>query len=471
MNVKVRFAPSPTGYLHVGGLRTALYNYLYAKNTGGKIILRIEDTDQSRKIKGSVQNLINSFKSMGIDFDEGPNIDGKYGPYYQSLRLEIYKKYIEKLIVNKKAYPCFCSSERLENIRLHQIQKKSIIKYDRHCLNLSQNHISDKIKSEKFVVRLRIPDNGEVVFYDQVRGKVKIKCEEIDDQVLIKADKYPTYHFANVIDDHLMKITHVIRGEEWLSSTPKHILIYKALNWDLPEFIHLPLLLNSDKSKLSKRQGDVSVEDFLKKGYLKEALINYVSLLGWHPSSDKEIFNIKELVEDFSIKRIQKSGAVFDHEKLKWMNKYYLKNLDIEQVINVANSFYDFSNYTHEKIKKLVEFSRKRITKLDELKDDITPFTNKIKLSDEVINNLKSKNIQNFFKKLLNEFENIKNWDSNKAKMKVMELGKLFSLQGKDLFFPVRTVLFGKPNGPDIVEILDILGKRESIYRIKNILV
>ena len=471
MNVKVRFAPSPTGYLHVGGLRTALYNYLYAKNTGGKIILRIEDTDQSRKIKGSVQNLINSFKSMGIDFDEGPNIDGKYGPYYQSLRLEIYKKYIEKLIVNKKAYPCFCSSERLENIRLHQIQKKSTIKYDRHCLNLSQKHISDKIKSEKFVVRLRIPDNGEVVFYDQVRGKVKIKCEEIDDQVLIKADKYPTYHFANVIDDHLMKITHVIRGEEWLSSTPKHILIYKALNWDLPEFIHLPLLLNSDKSKLSKRQGDVSVEDFLKKGYLKESLINYVSLLGWHSSSDKEIFNIKELVEDFSIKRIQKSGAVFDQEKLKWMNKYYLKNLDIEQVINVANSFYDFSNYTHEKIKKLVEFSRKRITRLDELKDDILPFTNNLKLSDEMINNLKSKNIQNFFKKLLNEFENIKNWDSNEAKMKIMELGKLFSLQGKDLFFPVRTVLFGKPNGPDIVEILDILGKRESIYRIKNILV
>ena len=279
---RVRFAPSPTGYLHVGGLRTALYNYLFAKHNNGTFILRIEDTDRTRLVEGAVENLIDTLKWAGLEYDEGPFVGGNYGPYIQSERLDIYKKYVDELIKSGKAYYCFCSSERLEKIREEQQQQKLQPKYDKHCLKLSEEEIKQKIANgESYVVRLNVQPDEIIKIEDVIRGTVEFNSNIVDDQVLLKSDGFPTYHLANVVDDHLMKITHVIRGEEWLSSTPKHALLYDYFGWERPIFAHLPLLLNLDRKKLSKRQSDVAVEDFRDKGFLKEALVNFVALLGW----------------------------------------------------------------------------------------------------------------------------------------------------------------------------------------------
>jgi exopolysaccharide biosynthesis WecB/TagA/CpsF family protein len=315
--VRTRFAPSPTGFLHIGGLRTALYNYLYAKQHKGKFILRIEDTDQERLVPNAQQQLIQTLKSFNLEFDEGPGIEGKYGPYIQSQRLHLYQEYVQKLLDSKAAYYCFCTTERLQELREMQEQVHQPSKYDRHCLQLNIKEIEEKIKNnEPHVVRLRIPE-GHTSFNDLIRGEVSVDNQVLDDQIILKSDGYPTYHLANVVDDHLMKITHVIRGEEWIPSTPKHIILYQAFGWLPPEFSHLPLLLNADKSKLSKRQGDVAAEDYLQKGYLPEALLNFIALLGWNPGTDDEIFSLSELTTKFTLEKVQKSGAVFNIQKLK----------------------------------------------------------------------------------------------------------------------------------------------------------
>jgi len=313
--VRVRFAPSPTGYLHVGGLRTALFNFLFARHSGGKFILRIEDTDRARYVEGAVDNLINTLRWAGLDYDEGPSAGGELGPYVQSERLEIYDEHVRILLESGAAYRCFCSPERLETMRKEQEKKKLQPKYDRTCLRLSPKEIEDNLTANKpFVVRMKVPDDATIRFSDIVRGEVEFSTERVDDQVLLKSDGYPTYHLANVVDDHLMKISHVIRGEEWLPSTPKHVLLYEAFGWEMPVFAHLPLLLNPDRSKLSKRQGDVAVEDYRDKGYLKEALVNFVALLGWNPGDAREIFSLKELEKEFSLDKVNKSGAVFNVE-------------------------------------------------------------------------------------------------------------------------------------------------------------
>ncbi|MEK6553252.1 MAG: glutamate--tRNA ligase, partial [Bacteroidota bacterium] len=320
-SVRVRFAPSPTGYLHVGGLRTALYNYLFARKNNGKFVLRIEDTDRNRYVEGAVKNLISALKWCGLDFDEGPETGGKFGPYLQSQRLDIYQKYIQELIVKGDAYYCFCTHERLEALKEEQQkQKLPQAKYDKHCLSLSKSKIEENLANKiPFVVRLNVVPNQKIIFDDIVRSRVEFESNNVDDQVLIKSDGYPTYHFANVVDDHLMEISHVIRGEEWLSSTPKHVLLYDSFGWERPIFAHLPLLLNPDRSKLSKRQGDVAVEDYRAKGFLKEALVNFVALLGWNAGDDKEFYLMNELIKNFSLERVNKSGAVFDLEKLNWL--------------------------------------------------------------------------------------------------------------------------------------------------------
>lgn len=325
---RVRFAPSPTGYLHVGGLRTALFNYLFAKKNNGTFVLRIEDTDRNRFVEGAVDNLISALKWAGLEFDEGPEIGGNFGPYMQSHRLDIYKKYAEELILKGKAYYCFCSPERLKKLREEQEkQKLPQVKYDKHCLHLSESEVAKNLaEGIANVVRLNVESDKTIQFDDIVRDYVEFESNNVDDQVLIKGDGFPTYHLANVVDDHLMKITHVIRGEEWLSSTPKHVLLYDAFQWERPIFVHLPLLLNPDRSKLSKRQGDVAVEDYRDKGYLKDALINFVALLGWNAGDDKEFYSIEELIESFSLERVNKAGAVFDLQKLNWLNAEHLRN-------------------------------------------------------------------------------------------------------------------------------------------------
>ena len=471
MGIKVRFAPSPTGFLHVGGLRTAFFNFLYAKKVGGKIVLRIEDTDQMRKVKNAVENLISTFESLKIQYDEGPVQGGDYGPYYQSERLSIYNEHIKRLLENKTAYPCFCSAERLEEFRIKQAESKQTIKYDRHCLKLDPYKAKNKMKMDSHVIRMKVPDEKKVVFYDVVRECVVIHCEEIDDQVLIKSDGYPTYHFANVVDDHLMGITHVIRGEEWLPSTPKHVLLYQFLNWKLPKFIHLPLLLNPDKTKLSKRQGDVAVKDYLEKGFLPETLINFVALLGWHPKDDREIFSLDELEKEFSLKRVHKSGAVFDIEKLNWMNGQYLKNLPVETVMRYAKPFFlstglDVSDT--RKFEAVVENARKRVNTIPEMIDHSTPFYTELEFTDDDIKLLKNETSQKVLKFISKKLSVQTSWTEAEIKSLVNETAEFTGINGKDLYSPLRLSLFGSPQGPDISLLIDILGVHESTNRLKQ---
>ncbi len=322
--IVTRFAPSPTGYVHVGNLRSALYAYLFARNKGGKLILRIEDTDQKRFEEDAESNLLNVMKWAGIEFDEGPEIGGENGPYRQSERTATYQMYAKQLIENDKAYHCFCTTERLEKLRQKQEASKLPTGYDGFCRNLTSEEASEKLaEGVKHVVRLKVPKDELILFNDLVRGKVKFASQNIDDQVLLKSDTFPTYHLANVVDDHLMGVTHVIRGEEWLPSTPKHILLYQAFGWNMPEFAHLPLILNEDRSKLSKRQGDVAVEDYIKKGYEKDELINFIAFLGWNPGGTKEIYSLKELAEVFDLEKVQKGGAVFNLDKLDWFKSVW----------------------------------------------------------------------------------------------------------------------------------------------------
>ncbi|MEK9158981.1 MAG: glutamate--tRNA ligase, partial [Patescibacteria group bacterium] len=312
LKVRVRFAPSPTGFLHVGGLRTALYNYLFAKQNKGVFFLRVEDTDQSRYVPGAVEALLKTIETVGFEIDEGPVLKngkitekGKYGPYFQSQRLDIYKKYADELVAKGHAYYCFCLADRLDQLRKTQETNKQPTMYDGLCHNLTPAEIKKKLAAgEKHVIRMNMPKEGQTIFQDLIHGEVKFENKLIDDQVLVKSDGFPTYHLAHAVDDHLMETSHVIRGDEWLSSTPKHLQLFKAFDWSAPAYAHIPLLLNPDRSKLSKRQGDVAVEDYLKKGYLAEALINFIALLGWNPGTEKEIFSLDELIKGFSLAKV-----------------------------------------------------------------------------------------------------------------------------------------------------------------------
>jgi len=327
--VRVRFAPSPTGLVHIGSLRTALYNYLFARKNNGTCILRIEDTDRARFVEGAIENLFDTMGWAGISFDESINEESEFGPYKQSGRLEIYKKHIQQLLDEGNAYPCFATAEELEKMREDQIAAGQDPKYDGRFRDYPKEKAKERMAKEPYVIRMRVPQDGETIINDIVRGEVVFKNEVLDDQVISKSDGFPTYHLANVVDDHLMKISHVIRGEEWLPSTPKHVLLYNFFGWELPQFAHLPLLLNADRSKLSKRQGDVAVEDYRKKGFLPQALVNFVALLGWNPSdgTDQEIFSMDELIDSFSLEKVNKAGAVFDVSKLEWMNGTYIRKI------------------------------------------------------------------------------------------------------------------------------------------------
>lgn len=345
--IVTRFAPSPTGYLHVGGLRTALYAYLLAKKNNGTFILRIEDTDRERFVADGTQNILDSLYWAGVTPNEGVCLvngaienSGPAGSYIQSERLPIYKKYADVLLQSEHAYYCFCTPERLEEVRATRMEQKLPPGYDGHCLTLSKEEIAKKLEAgEKHVVRLRMPDSGETKWDDAIRGDVSFKNSEVDDQVLLKSDGYPTYHLAVVVDDHEMQITHVIRGEEWISSTPKHLQLYHCFGWTPPVFAHLPLLLNTDKSKLSKRQGDVAVLDYKTKGYLPEALINFVAFLGWNPGTEQELFSLEELTNAFTLEKVGKAGAVFNIEKLDWFNREYLKQLSPEALVDYIEQF------------------------------------------------------------------------------------------------------------------------------------
>ena len=454
MSVRVRFAPSPTGYLHVGGLRTALYNYIFAKQNNGKLILRIEDTDRKRFVNDAEEKLVSSLSNLGISFDEGPDIGGDYGPYKQSERLEIYISAVKDLIQNGYAYAC-----KTEN----EIDSDDIYRQQSSADSL------EIIEKNKFYVRLKIPDEGEICFTDMVRGDVSFNLELIEDPIILKSDGYPTYHLANVVDDHMMGITHVMRGEEWLSSMPKHLFLYQAFGWETPTFIHLPLLLNSDKSKLSKRQGDVHVDAYLDNGYLREVIVNFVALLGWHPSSDKEIFDIDDLINEFSIGRIQKAGAVFDRDKLGWMNRTYIKSMNIDMVVDsvkseLIKSKFDLSD--SNKLSMAVSFAKDRVTTINEIANEIQPFYNDFVIKEEDSCHLKSESAKKLLKFWLDECNAISDWNSDSINNLLEQTQKKLGIKGKDLYFPLRTALYGSPKGPDIPLISLILGKSLTINRL-----
>lgn len=468
--VRVRFAPSPTGYLHIGGLRTALYDFLFARSQGGKFILRIEDTDQSREVEGAVENLISSLHQLGIDFDEGPGLGGPFEPYIQSQRLQLYRQHAQQLLDSGNAYHCFCTPETLGEMREQQQARGEFVKYDRRCLSLSPQEVAQRLQAgEKHVIRLKMPDNRRFVFQDIIRGQVEMEASQSDDQVLIKSDGFPTYHLAATVDDHYMQISHVIRGEEWLSSTPKHLWLYECFGWETPLWVHLPLILNADRSKLSKRMNDVSVQSYLAKGYLKEALVNFVALLGWHSADDRELYSLSELSEAFGLERVNKAGAVFDLTKLDWMNGYYLRNLPLETIAECSKVYFaemGFDTSDSEKLMRVLAAARERCTLLPELVEYSRMFYAQNQLADAeeaMLNNDISQKVIRWFSDALSA---LNDWPAetlnNLAKSGISEL----QVKAKDFYTPLRLALIGQAHGPDLPTILAILGREESLRRL-----
>jgi glutamyl-tRNA synthetase len=474
--LRTRFAPSPTGFLHVGGLRTALYNYLFAKKNNGTFILRIEDTDRNRFVEGAVENLIEALKWAGLDVDEGPEFGGEYGPYMQSQRLDIYKKYADELIESGKAYYCFCAPERLKALREEQEkQKLPQAKYDKHCLHLSIEEVKKNLtEGIPKVVRLNVEPNFTILFDDIIREKVEFESNNVDDQVLLKSDGYPTYHLANVVDDHLMKITHVIRGEEWLSSTPKHVLLYDAFGWERPVFAHLPLLLNPDRSKLSKRQGDVAVEDYRDKGFLKEALVNFVALLGWNAGDDKEFYYIDELIKSFSLERVNKAGAVFDLQKLNWLNAEHLRKKSSEELLlllkdEIQKSKYKNQNYSDEFLYLIIEVMKERVSFIKEFIDTCTYFYEApTKYEQKSIEKNWKPDTSEHLNKLKEKFAALNNPQKEDYESVLAKVSEEFNVGKGKLIHPLRLAVSGQSTGPGMFDLLFILGKDEVVKRIET---
>ena len=470
--VKTRFAPSPTGDLHIGSLRTALFAYLFAKKNNGEFLLRIEDTDQTRYKEGSTETILEGLKWAGIKYDNKDNV------IFQSKRTEIYKKFAAQLLGQGHAYYCFCSAERLEKMREEQTARKVAPKYDRHCLNLSKEEIEEKLKAgEPHVIRMKIPE-GEIKFTDLIRGEVKFNYHEIDDQILMKSDGFPTYHLANVIDDHESEITHVIRAEEWLSSTPKHLILYKAFGWDAPEFAHLSMILAPDKSKLSKRHGATSVLEFKKLGYLPEALINYIALLGWNPGTEQEIFSLAELEKEFSLDKVQKAGAIFDINKLDWMNGEYIKKMDLDKLVDLCLPYFSASSDTGHLtldtnfVNKVVALEQPRLKKLSDLVESTKYFFETPEYEPELLKWKKAdlkdaKEKLNFLIEKLSEIPN-EDWNKNNLEAFIKELISIGKLETGNVLWPLRVALTGQEKSPSPFEVAEILGKEESLKRIKT---
>ena len=461
--VRTRFAPSPTGYLHIGGLRTALFDYLLAKKNNGQFLLRIEDTDQARLVPGAQENLIKILQLFALNFDEEVVV--------QSTRTSLYQPAAEKLIQTKNAYHCFCSSERLDTLRKTQSEAKQVPKYDGHCRDLNTEEVETKLKAgEKAVIRFRMPINKEVIAHDTVYGEIKVNTEDLDDFVLLKSDGFPTYHLANVIDDHDMQISHVFRGEEWLASLPKHLLLYQAFGWQAPTFVHLPLLLNPDRSKLSKRQGDVAVEDFVKKGYLKEAILNYVALLGWNPKDEREFFTLEELVANFSLEHINKTGAIFDLQKLNWFNASYIRENKSPEILAQAFSFLpsDLSDEQKHKIFKLFSSRLDNLSQLAQVASFIwqLPDYDKAMLIFKKSDETKTKTGLNIAYTFLNNLAESA-WQEETLRQDLNDLLAKNDLTAGDVFWPIRVALSGQDKSPSPTEILEVLGKEESLKRIK----
>ena len=472
--IRTRFAPSPTGRMHVGNLRTALYAYLIAKHEGGDFILRIEDTDQERLVEGAVDIIYRTLAKTGLVHDEGPDKDGGVGPYVQSERQEkgIYLEYAKKLIEKGEAYYCFCTPERLEGLKT-TVAGKEIAQYDKHCANLSKEEVEENLKKGiPYVIRQNNPKEGTTTFHDEIYGDITVDNSELDDMVLIKSDGYPTYNFANVVDDHLMGITHVVRGNEYLSSSPKYNRLYEAFGWEVPVYVHCPLITNEEHQKLSKRSGHSSYEDLVEQGYLTEAIVNFVALLGWSPEDNREIFSLEELVEAFDYRHMSKAPAVFDMVKLAWMNGEYLKKMDLEDFLPLATPYLKEVITKELDLRKIAELVKTRIELLPQIKDHID-FFEEIPDYDVAIYTHKkmktnSENSLEVLKEILEVLKDFNDWTVEGLHDKIMEYIKEKGIKNGQGLWPIRTAVSGKQSSPGgAFEIMDILGKEESLRRIQ----
>ena len=471
--VRTRFAPSPTGRMHVGNLRTALYAYLIAKHEGGDFILRIEDTDQERYVEGALDIIYHTLKETGLVHDEGPDLDGGVGPYVQSERQAqgIYLKYAKELVEKGEAYYCFCGKERLESLK-QEVAGKEIIVYDKHCLHLSKEEVEAKLAAGvPYVIRQNIPNEGTTSFEDEIYGKIEVPNSELDDMILIKSDGYPTYNFANVVDDHLMGITHVVRGNEYLSSSPKYNRLYAAFGWDVPVYVHCPLITNEEHKKLSKRCGHSSYEDLIEQGFVTEAVVNYVALLGWCPSDNREIFSLEELVEAFDYHHMNKSPAVFDMGKLRWMNGEYIKAMDFDKFYERALPYLKEAIHKDLDLKKIASQVKTRIEVFPEIKELIDFYEEVPEYDTQRYCHKKMKTTEetslNLLKEVLPLLEAQNDYSNDALFEALVAFGKEHGYKTGYIMWPIRTALSGKQTTPaGATEILEILGKEESIKRI-----
>jgi len=475
--IRTRYAPSPTGKMHVGNLRSALYEFLIAKHDGGDFMLRIEDTDQERYVEGATEIIYRTLEKTGLKHDEGPDKDGGYGPYVQSERMKsgIYMKYAKELIEKNEAYYCFCDKERLASLTTQMDEDgKSITVYDKHCLHLSKEEIDANLKEGKpFVIRQNIPNEGTTTFHDELYGDITVENAELDDMILIKSDGYPTYNFANVVDDHTMNITHVVRGNEYLSSSPKYVRLYDAFGWQVPVYIHLPLITDENHKKLSKRSGHASFEDLIEQGFVTEAIVNYVALLGWSPEDNCEIFTLDELIQKFDYRRISKSPAVFDIVKLRWMNGEYIKAMDFDAFYKEAEKYID------EAIKRPVD--KIKVANMVKTRIEVYPdipslidFIEEVPVYDlSMYEHKKMKTNKESSVKVLNEIlpllEKQEDYSNDALYSLLSEFATNNEYKNGYVLWPIRTALSGKQMTPcGATEIMELLGKEESISRIKK---
>ncbi len=472
MKVRTRFAPSPTGYMHIGNLRTAIFEYLLAKKYNGDFILRIEDTDQSRKVDGAIDFIYDTLSICGFKIDEGPSNEGECGPYIQSKRLDIYKKYAHKLVEMGKAYYCFCTQDDLNNMRSNADLKKEPFLYDGRCLRLSKEKIDEYLaKGIPYVIRQKMPKTGESIIEDVVYGKIKIDNKILDDQILLKSDGFPTYNFANVIDDHLMNITHVIRGKEYLDQSAKYNLLYDAFGWDKPTYIHVAMVLGEDGSKLSKRNGDASFMDLYNEGYLANAIVNYLALLGWSPDSTKEIFTMDELIENFDENRISKSSSTFDIKKLRWFNQKYISALDDDEYLLWVKKYFksDTQGKSEKWINRLLLIYKSHISYGMEI-NEVTKgfFDNDISLDNETLEFMESDDvIKTVVKVFKEEVENIVNWSLEDITNVINNVKEKANVKGKMLYMPIRIAASGKMHGPELADTLYLIGRDKILERLK----
>lgn len=480
--IRTRFAPSPTGYLHIGGLQGCLFDYLTAKSLGGEVLLRIENTDQKREVEGAAEKLIEILNNVGIKFDEDPIKGGKYGPYIQSQRLEIYNKRLKELLDKGEAYPCFCTEERLTAMRADLEARKLPPRYDRACRDLSREEVEKRMADgEKYVIRYKMPLDGEIIVHEELRGDLKFQFADLDDYVLIKSNGIPTYHFASVVDDHLMEISHVLRGSEWLPSYPKNASLYKSFGWEMPKFFHLPLILNKTGGKLSKRQGDVSVEDFIAKGYLPEAILNFVVLMGWHPEDGTEILTLEEMEKKFNVYKLGTSPAIFDTDKLDYLNGMYIRKKSLPELIelcrpylaeNIALTGNDYKK-TDEFIGKVIALEHERLTVLSEIgphtkfffADDLVYEKELLKWKKSDLEGAKSC-LQNLYTFLENVSEN--DWNAKKLEELIVAYIKETGIGLGDYLWPMRVALTGEKASPSPFDMAGALGKVETLEKIKK---